>query len=73
MTGAASFFSWGGYLDTTQVLEIYADVAFVALVTSSDMDYGPHVLVTLFPSFPSRRDNDSAFHVHFAWKDFFIS
>lgn len=43
------------------MLEIYADVAFRKLVTSSDVHYDPHVLVTLFPFFPSRPDDVELF------------
>lgn len=71
MTGTTSFSSCGGYLETAQVLEIYADVAFGELVTSSDIDYDPHVLVTLFSSRPSHPDNDSDSHAHLTWTNFF--
>lgn len=39
MTGANSFSSSGGYLETAQMFGICADVAFGELVASSGMDY----------------------------------
>lgn len=43
------------------MLEIYADVAFRKLVSSSDVHYDRYVLVTLFPFFPSRPDDVELF------------
>lgn len=46
MIGAASFSSWGGYLEAVLELEICADI-LEELATNSDIHSSPHVLVAL--------------------------